>query len=82
MPKINLMLTRTLILEFNEEQRTVFCVFSGDGVNKLRKHLNETEEDRQTYASSLSAYDEGMDEENGINGMLHNTALDGEDYEE
>lgn len=27
--------------EFTEHQRTVFCVFSGDGVNRLRKYLNE-----------------------------------------
>ena len=27
-------------IEFNEHQREVFCVFSGSGVEKLRRHLS------------------------------------------
>ncbi|MBC7996330.1 MAG: hypothetical protein IAF58_00195, partial [Leptolyngbya sp.] len=33
----------TLIPEFTEHQRAVFCVFSSDGVNGLRNHLNQLE---------------------------------------
>ena len=29
-----------LLTEFNDEQTQVFCVFSGDGVSKLRDYLN------------------------------------------
>lgn len=32
--------------DFNEYQRTSFCVFSGQGVNRLRDHLNRVMEDR------------------------------------
>jgi F-box and leucine-rich repeat protein GRR1 len=28
-------------LEFNENQRAVFCVFSGSGVKQLRHYLNQ-----------------------------------------
>lgn len=31
-------------LEFTDHQRTVFCVFSGEKVNLLRKHLNDASE--------------------------------------
>ena len=30
------------LIEFNEHQRNVFCVFSGAGIGRLREHLNET----------------------------------------
>ena len=29
-----------MVIEFTDHQRHVFCVFSGDGVNKLRDYLN------------------------------------------
>ena len=31
-------------LEFNEHQRNVFCVFSGNGVSRLREYLNNSPE--------------------------------------
>lgn len=34
--------------DFNEVQRSSFCVFSGQGVNQLRNHLNQVMEER-TY---------------------------------
>ena len=43
-------------LEFTEHQRTVFCVFSGDGVNRLRNYLNA---DPQTvYDTEATMYDD------------------------
>lgn len=36
--------------EFNDDQRVVFCVFSGDGVSKLRNHLRQED---VGYASNL-----------------------------
>ena len=68
--------------EFNEEQRNVFCVFSGDGVNKLRDYLNQHEEARDEYTQSPNELDESTDEQDGINGMMQSTVLDGEDYDE
>ncbi|EGV60932.1 RNI-like protein [Yamadazyma tenuis ATCC 10573] len=32
--------------DFNEYQKSLFCVFSGDGVNQLRNHLQQIMEDR------------------------------------
>lgn len=32
--------------DFNETQKSSFCVFSGQGVNQLRNHLNQIMEDR------------------------------------
>jgi len=34
----------TLVVEFTEHQRSVFCVFSGNGVSRLREHLNSAPE--------------------------------------
>jgi hypothetical protein len=46
-------------VEFNEEQRLVFCVFSGDGVHKLRQHLAN---DPTAYPNDdISMYDDGPD---------------------
>lgn len=35
--------------DFNEYQRSLFCVFSGNGVNQLRNHLNQIMEDRAYF---------------------------------
>ena len=73
-----------LLAEFTDDQRTVFCVFSGDGVNKLRDYLNQHEESRRAgYVQAVAnGFDESMDEQDGINGMMQSAALDGEDYDE
>lgn len=71
------------VVEFNEEQRGVFCVFSGDGVNKLRDYLNETEEQRYANLSDEMSYDEDGDNEdesqNTITGLFQNTGIGGMD---
>lgn len=35
--------------DFNEYQRSLFCVFSGNGVGQLRNHLNQIMEDRAYF---------------------------------
>lgn len=35
--------------DFNEYQKSLFCVFSGNGVNQLRNHLNRIMEDRSYW---------------------------------
>ena len=51
-------------------------------MNKLRDYLNQHEESRQAYGQSINGLDESMDEQDGINGMMQSTVLDGEDYDE
>jgi F-box and leucine-rich repeat protein GRR1 len=58
--------------EFNEHQRDVFCVFSGVGVTRLRRHLN-TDDEGTRYdhdADGITADTQGMaiDEEDGQGG--------------
>lgn len=43
-------------LEFTEHQRTVFCVFSGDGVNRLRNYLNN--DPQALYDTEGTMYDD------------------------
>ena len=43
-------------IEFTEHQRSVFCVFSGDGVNRLRKYLNE--DPAGIYDTEATMYDD------------------------
>ncbi len=54
-------------LEFNEHQRSVFCVFSGTGVIGLRAHLN-SENSLSTPASD--------DDDQTMTGMTPGGALD------
>jgi F-box and leucine-rich repeat protein GRR1 len=73
------------VLEFNEEQRQVFCVFSGDGVNKLRDYLNEHELDHLARLSETASFDgDGRREsQEVITGLLQNSQLTGlEDFDE
>ncbi|KAK5200607.1 SCF ubiquitin ligase complex subunit [Cryomyces antarcticus] len=42
--------------EFNDHQRDVFCVFSGNGVNRLREYLN-------VEADTHALYEHAMDDE-------------------
>ena len=51
----NLLFTDTLS-EFTEHQRTVFCVFSGDGVNRLRNYLNV--DPQSLYDTETTMYDD------------------------
>lgn len=49
--------------DFNEQQRMSFCVFSGQGVNQLRTHLNQVMEERAyllehgDFSSPINAID-------------------------
>lgn len=45
--------------EFNDHQRDVFCVFSGDGVKRLRKHLND-DAAHQQFDGEMTMYDDGL----------------------
>lgn len=71
--------------EFNEHQRDVFCVFSGNGVTRLRDHLNQ-EETNQPYETDGTMYDD-RDDADAINvnqqlpAMMGATAL-GEEMDE
>ncbi|KAK7547015.1 hypothetical protein IWX49DRAFT_111820 [Phyllosticta citricarpa] len=47
--------------EFNEHQRDVFCVFSGNGVTRLRDHLNQEETTNPPYETDGTMYDDGDD---------------------
>lgn len=75
------------ILEFTEHQRNVFCVFSGEGVNRLRTYLNQ---EASVYDTEGTMYDAG-DEEDGdaqldqqVAGLMHATGLglDDEDMDD
>lgn len=77
-----------MFLEFTDHQRNVFCVFSGEGVNRLRQYLNE--DLRATYDPEGTMYDD-RDGEDGepdqtveMAGMMHATGLgvDDEDMED
>lgn len=66
--------------EFTEHQRHVFCVFSGDGVNRLRNYLNESPE--TLYDTEGTMYDdrEGEDmDSHQVAGLMHTTNLNDED---
>lgn len=75
-----------MFLEFTDHQRNVFCVFSGEGVNRLRFYLNED----LPYDPEGTMYDD-RDGEDGetdqtveMAGMMHATGLgaDDEDMED
>lgn len=60
--------------EFTQHQRDVFCVFSGQGVNGLRDHLNRIPEagfstndddDDQTMTGMMGALNAGDDDADG-----------------
>jgi hypothetical protein len=69
-----------LCLEFTPHQREMFCVFSGQGVIGLRRHLN----DETIRVAGTAAFDdeanEGHDDDNQtMTGMMSATALNGEE---
>lgn len=68
--------------EFTQQQRDVFCVFSGDGVNRLRDHLNRHEPQFQEEAeATMYDDDEELDEDEGqMTGLMNATVInDGDD---
>ncbi|KAL3471568.1 hypothetical protein BJX99DRAFT_250350 [Aspergillus californicus] len=52
--------------EFTRQQRELFCVFSGEGVNQLREHLNrEPVAGRDLNEATMYDDDEELDEDEG-----------------
>jgi F-box and leucine-rich repeat protein GRR1 len=68
--------------EFTHQQREVFCVFSGEGVNRLRAYLNR---ERIQYDTEGTMYDDAEEEGDGENahmtGLMAATAITDEDEE-
>lgn len=67
--------------EFTHQQRRVFCVFSGDGVNQLRDYLNQTgtltpEETEATMYDD----DEELEDEGAMTGLMDATGINDDDY--
>ena len=63
--------------EFTQPQREVFCVFSGEGVSRLREFLNRSSRP-YNGADQGTMYDDGdgFDEEEGhVTGLLHATMI-------
>ena len=69
-----------LCSEFTEHQRTVFCVFSGDGVHRLRVYLN-SKDDLEDTETAMYDSREGEDNDNDqqVAGLMHATALNDDD---
>ncbi|KAJ5163021.1 Leucine-rich repeat cysteine-containing subtype [Penicillium coprophilum] len=68
--------------EFTQQQRDVFCVFSGDGVNRLRDHLNRSEPSfQEEVEATMYDDDEELDEDEGqMTGLMNATVInDGDD---
>jgi F-box and leucine-rich repeat protein GRR1 len=65
--------------EFTQQQREVFCVFSGDGVGQLRDFLNRNSEPfpDETEATMYDD-DEELDEDGQVTGLLNATAINDE----
>lgn len=66
--------------EFTQQQRDVFCVFSGDGVNRLRLYLNQL----SGAESEATMYDddEELDEDEGrMTGLMNATVINDDDDE-
>ncbi|KAI9833017.1 MAG: hypothetical protein M1819_003849 [Sarea resinae] len=52
--------------EFNEHQRDVFCVFSGDGVKRLRNYLNQEALQYETDGTMYDDNDNDLDDNNSV----------------
>ena len=69
-------------LEFTDHQRNVFCVFSGEGVNRLRTYLNENQPS-MIYDTEGTMYDDhdgdDGDADQQVTGLMHATGLGADD---
>ncbi|KAJ5085449.1 SCF E3 ubiquitin ligase complex F-box protein grrA [Penicillium argentinense] len=66
--------------EFTQQQREVFCVFSGDGVTRLREYINQKTPPLQEEATMYDD-DEELDEDEGqMTGLMHATGISDDDY--
>ena len=75
-PLINCLLISGL--EFTDHQRNVFCVFSGEGVNRLRNYLNEHQHDTEGTMYDDREGEEG-DADQQVTGLMHATGLGADD---
>lgn len=76
------MFCREAPVEFTPQQRDVFCVFSGEGVNRLRSYLDTTMAPApDELEATMYDDDEELDEDEGqVTGLMHATAINDEDY--
>ena len=68
--------------EFTQQQRDVFCVFSGEGVARLREYLNRdaTQIPEETEATMYDDNEELDEDEGQMTGLMHATGINDEDY--
>lgn len=66
--------------EFTQQQRDVFCVFSGEGVTRLREYLNRDMVPEETEATMYDDDDELDEDEGQMAGLMHATGINDEDY--
>ncbi|KAJ5629305.1 hypothetical protein N7528_002962 [Penicillium herquei] len=68
--------------EFTQQQRDVFCVFSGDGVSRLRDYLNRgTPSGPGATEATMFDDAEELDEDAGqMTGLMDATGINDEDY--
>ena len=71
--------------EFTEQQRDLFCVFSGEGISELRDFLNRSittipfQEGMDT--TMYDDDDDELDEQEGhVTGLMHATAINDDEY--
>ena len=70
----------TKVQDFTDHQRHVFCVFSGPGVDRLRKWLNEAPpDDEATMYDDRDNPDAALD--GHVAGMMHAAAINDDDDE-
>ena len=67
--------------EFTDHQRNMFCVFSGEGVNRLRNYLNEDPESLYNAEGTMFDDREGEDgdADQQVTGLLNATGLGADD---
>ncbi|KAL8742884.1 MAG: hypothetical protein Q9190_004706 [Brigantiaea leucoxantha] len=67
--------------QFTDHQRNMFCVFSGEGVNRLRNYLNEDPESLYNAEGTMFDDREGEDgdADQQVTGLLNATGLGADD---
>ena len=71
--------------EFTPQQREVFCVFSGDGVGRLREFLNRSAvafREGPEEGTMFDDADELDDEEGHVTGLMSATGINDDDDDE
>ena len=69
--------------EFTEHQRHVFCVFSGEGVNRLRSYLNSQPDIHDTEGTMYDDREvEDIETDQQVAGLMQVTGLNDDDDED